>query len=110
MPDRRRFARVPLDAPQFVTLRLEGGTAEKVLLIDLGRGGLQISFAPTRDIQGTGFLGRAVSVDALPAALSMEGENLPGIISWVSAQRCGIRLQTPLAVSDAELVIALAAL
>ena len=110
MPDRRRFARVPLDAPQFVALRLDDGTADKVLLIDLGRGGLQISFGPTRDVQGKDLLGRAVSVGFLPAALLLESEDLPGVVSWVSDQRCGVCFLTPLTVSDAELVIALAAL
>jgi hypothetical protein len=110
MSDRRKFARVPLDAPYFVALRFDNGPKETALLADLGRGGLQLSFAPGRDIQGENFLGRAVFIDALPVTLPVEGKNLPGTITWVSPQRCGVRFQTPLNVSEAELVIALAAL
>jgi hypothetical protein len=110
MSDRRKFARVPLDLPCFVTFRFDNGSVETALLADLGLGGLQLAFAPTREIQRENFLGRAVSIDPLPIPLPMEGKELPGIISWVSPQRCGVRFQTPLCVSETELVIALAAI
>ncbi|MDR1360550.1 MAG: PilZ domain-containing protein [Deltaproteobacteria bacterium] len=110
MSDRRKFARVPLDSPYFVNFRFHDGAAETALLADLGLGGLQLAFAPTRNIQRENFLGRSVSVDSLPIALPPEEQKLTGTVSWVSPQRCGVRFQTPLCLSETELVIALAAL
>jgi hypothetical protein len=111
MSDRRKFARVPLDAPQFVSLRFADSPPETVLVVDLGRGGLQLSFAPTRNILGENLLGREAFVGGLPAALlGGDGKVLAGTVSWVSPQRCGIRFHFPLAVSEAELAILLAAL
>jgi hypothetical protein len=111
-PDRRQFVRVPLDAPYFVTLSFDGGITENTLLVDIGRGGLQVSFGPARAIRQETLLGSAVCVGALPAALKLPlaEKDLPGIISWVSPQRCGVRFHTPLSLNETELAIALAAL
>jgi hypothetical protein len=93
-----------------VTFRFDDESVEAAMLADLGLGGLQLAFAPARNIQRENFLGRTVSIEPLPSPLLKAGKELPGTISWVSPQRCGVRFQTPLCVSETELVIALAAI
>ncbi|MDR2162058.1 MAG: PilZ domain-containing protein [Desulfovibrio sp.] len=110
--ERRQFARVPLDAPCLITLRITDWGPETTLLADISLGGLQASFTPGREINWETLLGRSVVVDSLPISLltSPAGENLRGSVSWISPRRCGVRFEQPLPLSETDLVLALATL
>ena len=102
--ERRAYPRVPLDAPFFVTLRRDDGTEVPALVVDFGRGGLQVALPPGSAESFHAWLSHAVLLLGLPASIDAKEAGCPGIISWVSAERCGVRLAPALAVSDEKLL------
>lgn len=98
--DRRNSLRVPIDVPFFVSIQKNPGNEEvPALLVDCGRGGVQLAFSPASD-NIAGWLGCQVRVDGLPLILDAMGTGYEGIITWMSIERCGVRFHTPLPVSD----------
>ena len=103
--ERRIFLRVPLDAPSFVILRRDDGVEIPALMVDFGRGGIQAALSPGSSENFHTWLSHQVAVVGLPEPVQCDGLGYKGIISWVSAERCGVRFQPPLpdSVSDEEL-------
>ena len=102
--DRRAHARVPLDAPYFVTIQRGDSDMETpALIVDCGRGGLQLALSP---VEGETYewLSHSVVIHGLPQVMDNTGKGCPGMVSWVSAERCGVRFVPPLPVSDEELL------
>lgn len=98
--DRRNSLRVPIDVPFFVSMqKIPGNHEVPALLVDCGRGGVQLAFSPASD-DIAGWLGCEVRVDGLPLILDAMGAGYAGIITWMSIERCGVRFHTPLPVSD----------
>ena len=111
--ERRQFARVPIDEPHFVLIAVEQGPSQTMLLVDLGRGGLQTVFPPGQDVEKKSLLGKTVTVSQLPAPVSQASgieNSIKGTITWVSPQRCGIRFIAPLEIGDEELAALLESL
>ena len=102
--DRRQYPRVPLDIPFFVEVTIEGGVPFSALLIDIGRGGLQLAF-PLHQRRVNELLGCSVTVDGLPVQSEQEEilRNIPGIVSWVSPERFGIRFEDPVSLTEEDL-------
>jgi len=101
--ERRVHLRVPLDAPCFVTLRRDDGLEVPTLLVDFGRGGIQAALPPSSSENFRTWLSHQVDVVGLPGPLYCDGSGYPGVISWVSAERCGVRFSQPLSLADEEL-------
>ena len=108
--DRRIYPRVPLDAPCFVVLRRDDGVEVPALMVDFGRGGIQAALPPGSSENFRDWLSHQVAVVGLPDPLRCDGSGYKGVISWVSAERCGVRFQPSLSVSDKELDAIIAAL
>lgn len=100
--ERRARPRVPLDVPFFVTVRLADGSQCPALLVDCGRGGVQLAFSPTEEGVG-GLLNQEMLLLDLPKGLKADPDGCPGLVTWVSAERCGVRFDLPLALTDEEL-------
>ena len=88
--ERRKFIRVPLDAPYFARLLVEGEQELSVMLMDLGCGGIQVAIPP-QQADALKLLGLNVRVFDLPHLLDANKEGCAGQIVWVSPQRCGVR-------------------
>ena len=101
--ERRIFLRVPLDAPCFVTLRRDDGVEVPALMVDFGRGGIQVALSPGASENFHAWLSHQLAVVGLPEPLQCDGSGYKGTVSWVSAERCGVRFLPPLPVSDEEL-------
>jgi len=101
--ERRIYPRVPLDAPYFVTLRRDDGVEVPALVVDLGCGGIQAALPPGSSENLRTWLSHQVVVAGLPEPVQCDGFGYTGAITWVSAERCGVRFLSPLAVSDEEL-------
>lgn len=102
MLERRGHPRVPLDIPYFARMRVEGGKAYAVMIVDINRWGIQAAFATPDDAMGE-CLGMAVLIEDLPARLDPSGTGWVGNLSWVTPLRCGVRFVRILPLSDAEL-------
>lgn len=100
--ERRVYPRVPLDAPFFVTLRIQDSRQTQALLVDCGRGGVQLALSP-EEADVPHLLSAEVRILGLPSMLDPTSAGLPGSISWVSAERCGVRFTPPLTLSEAVL-------
>lgn len=98
--ERRIYTRVPLDAPFFVTLQRGDGPELPALLVDFGRGGLQLALPPGTSENFFGWLNQAVMISRLPDSIDGCCTNCCGFISWVSQERCGVRFEKPLTISD----------
>jgi hypothetical protein len=72
-------------------------------MVDCGCGGIQAALPPgsAEDLQD--WLSHQIVVLGLPEAFRCDGSGHKGIVSWVSAERCGVRFESPLSISDAEL-------
>lgn len=101
--DRRAHPRVPLDAPYFVSIRKQEAGKIPALLVDCGRGGVQLALPP-EETQTHQWLSYSVTVFGLPTQMDAFGQGCSGTVTWVSAERCGVRFHPPLNVSDAELL------
>ena len=104
--ERRQFLRVPIDAPHFVSIAIDGGAATLTLLVDISRGGLQVAFPPNQAVEEELFLGKAALIGQLPGSVELasgNAEGLRGVVSWVSPQRCGVRFEQALELGDEEL-------
>jgi hypothetical protein len=109
--ERRSSQRVPLDVPYFVTISPEDEKEEDVpaLLIDLSLGGSQLGFSPaTRGI--TNWLGHRVRLLGLPKEVCNRNGECAGAITWMSRERCGVRFETPLQLTDEQIMAILAEL
>jgi hypothetical protein len=85
---------------------IDQGASMTMLLVDLGRGGMQTVFPPGETIEKKQLLGKSVTVSQLPAVVVQAtgiGDSVRGNITWVSPQRCGIRFACPLDIGDEEL-------
>lgn len=100
--DRRSSPRVPLDAPYFVTISLGKENDAPALLLDLSLGGAQLAFSPAA-FKVTGWLGQQVRIRGLPGNIDTGALGLPGTLSWISEERCGLRFDTPLPLSEEAL-------
>ncbi|MDL2317369.1 PilZ domain-containing protein [Desulfovibrio sp. OttesenSCG-928-A18] len=101
--ERRAHLRVPLDVPVLVTARLDDEHNMIAMLVDCGRGGVQLAFSPaTRALPD--ILGRRIAVLGLPPALQPMQRHFTGMITWVSHERCGVRFEKPLPLNEDELV------
>jgi hypothetical protein len=101
--ERRAHPRVPLDAPFFVTLLVEESKKTSALLVDCGKGGLQLALSPAESALAN-LLSASVLILGLPRQLDGLGEGLSGSVSWISAERCGVSFTSPLSVSDDSLL------
>ena len=101
--ERRIYPRVPLDAPYFVSLRRSDGVEVPALMVDFGRGGIQAALPPGSSESFRDWLNYQVVVLGLPESAHYDSSGYRGYITWVSVERCGVRFQPPLAVSDEEL-------
>ena len=101
--DRRAHPRVPLDAPYFVTVRRHQDARIPALLMDCGRGGGPLALPP-EETETRDWLSSVVIIFGLPSIMDKLGSGCGGTVTWVSAERCGVRFQPPLEVSDADLV------
>lgn len=99
--ERRLFPRVPLDIPVFIRMRLKTGEEQKVLLVDVSCGGMQIAL-PAHGEGGSALLGKAVDLLDLPAALDAAPAGKGGSVTWVSPQRCGIRFDEPISLAEGD--------
>lgn len=104
--ERRIGPRVPLDPPVFVAILLESGESCTAQLVNCSRYGLQLAFPPGEDIASS-LLKQRMTIMGLPEKLNVDPEGCPGEIIWVSPHRCGVRLDTPLNVTE-ELLLTLA--
>ena len=100
--ERRVCPRVPLDAPFFVTVRLENGQQCSAMLVDCGRGGVQLAFSPVEGMVNS-LLSQELLVLNLPKGLGTDPDGCPGVVTWVSPQRCGVRFDRALSLTDEEL-------
>ena len=101
--ERRIYQRVPLDAPCFVTLRRDDGVEVPAMMVDFGCGGIQAVLSPGSSESFRDWLNHLVAVIGLPEFAHYDGSNYQGDITWVSAERCGVRFHPPLTVSEEEL-------
>ncbi len=108
--ERRVYPRVPLDAPFFVTLRKSDGEETPSLMVDFGRGGVQLALPPGTPASFHFWLSHHVHVFGLPEAIACSREGCKGMITWVSAERCGVRFEIPLSLSDEEICLILKSL
>ncbi len=101
--ERRQFPRVPLDVTFFVEVSFDGRGEVSALLVDIGRGGLQLAFPP--HMQGMeDILGCQAVVRGLPVRPGRgAGREFSGAVSWISPERFGIRFLDPIPLSDAEI-------
>ena len=97
--ERRKYVRVPLDAPYFATLVIEEVKELTVMLIDLGCGGIQLAIPPQQG-DALKLLGSKVKVFDLPHLLDPGKEGCSGQIVWVSPQRCGVRFDKLFPLTD----------
>ncbi|MDL2207746.1 PilZ domain-containing protein [Desulfovibrio sp. OttesenSCG-928-M16] len=98
--NRRSSLRVPIDVPFFVSMQKSMGREDiPALLVDCGRGGVQLAFSPASGGVAS-WLGSEVRIDGLPLLLDTQGTGFMGTITWVSSERCGVRFHVPLPVSD----------
>ncbi len=72
------------------------------MLIDCGRGGVQLAFSPAEESVSQ-LLNQELIVLNLPQGLGADPDGCPGVVSWVSLQRCGVRFDQMLFVTDEEL-------
>ncbi len=100
--ERRTSPRVPLDAPLFIQFVFSSGASVSAMLLDVSCGGLQAAVAPQCADTGD-FLGQEVVVHGLPVLLDPVHSGCKGLVTWVSPQRCGVRLFNPLEVTEQEL-------
>ena len=72
------------------------------MLVDCGRGGVQLAFSPAE-----GMLNSLLSQDLLllnlPKGLGTDPDGCPGVVTWISPQRCGVRFEQALSLTDEEL-------
>ncbi len=99
--ERRRHPRVPLDTPYFAELVLADGGRFTVMLVDAGRGGLQLAFGEQSPV---GLLGFSVTLRNLPPVLDPEGRGISGKVTWLSPQRCGVRFSEVLDIPEDQLI------
>lgn len=100
--ERRTRPRVPLDTPFFITVRMENGDQCPAMLVDCGRGGVQLAFSPAEDRVGSLLSQELVLLD-MPKGLGADPDGCAGVVTWVSPQRCGVRFDELLALTDQEL-------
>ena len=101
--ERRTRPRVPLDAPYFVSVRLENGYQCPAMLIDCGRGGVQLAFSPSEDHLGN-LLNQELMILSLPEGLGADPDGQPGRVTWAGPERCGVRFDRMLSLTDQELL------
>lgn len=101
--ERRVYQRVPLDAPFFVTLRRSDGAEIPALMVDFGRGGVQVALPPGTPASFHSWLSCQVVVLGMPEPIECGRAGCKGMVSWVSAERCGVRFEPPLSLSEQEL-------
>ena len=101
--ERRRIARVPLDVPFFVTVQLDSGEQYRAMLVDCGRGGVQLAFSPTENSGMDALLNQPLILLGLPQELGVAPDGCPGMVIWVSPERCGVRFDVALTLTDEEL-------
>ena len=99
--ERRSFPRVPLDMPVFIRMRLPTGGEQKVLLVDISCGGMQVALSAQVN-KHADLLGTPVLLFGLPAPLDTGTTGKGGSITWVSPQRCGIRFDEPVAPAEGD--------
>jgi c-di-GMP-binding flagellar brake protein YcgR len=101
--ERRNYNRVPLDMPYFVLLRVLDEGEHAMQLRDCSRGGLQLAFPPGEKIHRD-LLNKAVTVLHLPLAMDPESAGLTGFVVWLRQDRCGVRFDDILTLSDEGLL------
>ena len=100
--ERRMRPRGPLDAPYFVSVRLESGHECPAMLIDCGRGGVQLAFSPSEEHVGN-LLNRELMILGLPKGLGADPDGVPGTVTWAGPERCGVRFERMLTLTDQQL-------
>ena len=100
--EKREQPRVPLDVPFFVAIRMDSGDKIQAMLIDCGRGGVQLAFSPAETRMGE-LLNLTVMIEGLPDKIRAETTGSFGVITWVSPERCGVRFLTPFPLTKEEL-------
>lgn len=99
--ERRVYERIGVDAP--VVCQIVVGTwSTPVLLKDISRGGVQVEIGPGK-VFDKSLLGQAVTFSTLADELTERVDGVLGVISWLSKERLGIRFDTPLSLTQAEL-------
>ena len=99
--ERRICSRVPLDAPFFVIARLADGQRYSAILVDCGRGGVQLAFSLAKGVISS-LLGQKMVILDLPEGLGTDPDGCPGVVTWVSPQRCGVRFDQLLSLTEEE--------
>jgi hypothetical protein len=102
--ERRALLRVPVEVPFFVVVRLKDDYRCTAILADCGRGGVQLAFSPTAADRMAHTLGQEVTIFDLPAGLQPDPDGCAGVITWLSPQRCGVRFERMLSLTDEELL------
>ena len=86
-----------------MTLRRDDGPEIPALMVDLGCGGIQAALPPGSSENFHTWLSHRVVVLGLPEPIQCGGVGHKGTVSWVSAERCGVRFQSLLPISEEEL-------
>ncbi|MDR2487953.1 MAG: PilZ domain-containing protein [Desulfovibrio sp.] len=101
--ERRSLLRVPLEVPFFVIVCLHDGYRCTAILADCGRGGVQLAFSPSLEDKLATLLGQELILLDLPEGLRTDPDGCSGVVTWVSPQRCGVRFNQVLSLTDEEL-------
>ena len=101
--ERRVSPRVPLDAPFFVTVCLESGERHSAMLVDCGRGGAQLAFSLAEGLLAS-LISQKLMILNLPKGLRIYRDSCSGVVTWVSPQRCGVRFDHLLPLTDDEVM------
>lgn len=100
--ERRQSARIPLDTPCLVTLVVNYEDRQTVMVVDASEGGVQIALSPGASHDAV-LPGAPVTFQDVPAPLGRYLEGTHGKVAWVGVRCCGVRLNKPLAISQADI-------
>lgn len=100
--ERRQSARIPLDTPCLVTLVTNYEDKQTVMVVDASEGGVQIALSPGAS-HGAIVPGVPVTFQGVPAPLDRHLEGAHGKVAWAGVRCCGVRLNRPLAISQADI-------
>lgn len=99
--ERRRFPRVPLDEPCFITLELTGVEELKVMLQNLSCNGANVSLPPKRGEMGMPSDAH-IRLKDFPEGFELLNQ-LKGKVAWSQDGQCGVIFDGPLDMDDDEL-------
>jgi len=101
--EKRSCNRIPLDIPLFIILKTEDSQELPVQMLDCGRGGMRLAFAPKDEKYSRGMLDNRVYLMHLPKGMDPVDRGKAGKVAWTGGGRCGICFDAPLMLSDGEM-------